>query len=64
MAHHQQVMGNEQVGQAQLILQIIKHIDDLGLNAHVQSGDRLVADNEFRIDRERAGNADALTLAA
>ena len=64
MAHHQQIVGNEQVGQIQLILQVVKHIDDLRLNGHVQRRYRFIANDELRVHRERAGNADALALTA
>ena len=64
MAHDQQVMGDEQIGQAEFFLQLIEHVDDLRLNRYVQRGDRLVADDEVGIDRQRAGDADALPLAA
>ena len=47
-----------------LLLELFKHIDDLGLDGHVQRGDGLVADNEVRVDRQGAGDADALALAA
>lgn len=57
-------MGDEQVGQAHLLLQVLEHIHDLCLNGHVQCGDRLVADDEFRVERERTRDADTLALAA
>ncbi len=57
-------MGNEQVGQAHLVLQFIKHIDDLGLNGHVQGGHRLVTDHELGLHGQRPGDADPLTLTA
>ena len=59
-----QIVGDEQVGQAQLLLQIVKQVDNLGLDGHVQGGDGLVADDEFRLDGQGPGNADALALAA
>ena len=62
--HHQQVMGDEQIGQAQLFLQVMEHVDDLCLDRNVQGGNRLVTDDEFRIDRQGAGDADTLALAA
>ena len=64
MAHDQQIVGDEQIGQAEFFLQLGEHVDDLRLDRHVQRGDRLVADDEVRVDRERAGDADALALAA
>jgi len=44
VAHHAQVVGDEQVGQPQLGLQILQQIDYLGLNRDVESKGRLVAD--------------------
>ena len=57
-------MSDEQVGQSHLILQLIEHIDDLRLNGYVQSRYRFIADDEVRIDRQRARNTDTLSLAA
>ena len=57
-------MGDEQIRQAQLILQLIEHVDDLRLNRHVQRGHRLVADDEVGVDGQGAGDADTLALSA
>ena len=59
-----QVVGDEQIGQVALFLQLLQQVDDLRLDGHVQRGDRLVADDELGIQRQRAGDADALALAA
>ena len=59
-----QIMRDEQVRQPHALLQIVREVDHLRLNRHIQRGDRLVADDELRLDGERAGNADALALAA
>ena len=64
VAHHRQVVGDEQIGEAQFGLQVIEHVDDLGLDRDVQRRDRLVGDDEGRIGRQGAGHADALPLAA
>ena len=48
----------------QLVLQIHQQIDDLRLNRHIQRGHRFVADDQLRIERQRARDADALALAA
>ena len=61
---HAQVMGDEQVGQAHFLLQVLEHIHDLCLNGHVQCGDRLVTDDELGVHSQCTGNAHALTLAA
>ena len=59
-----QVVGDEDVGEAELVLQVLEQVDDLRLDRHVEGGDRLVADDELGLERERAGDADALALAA
>ena len=63
-AHHREIMRDEEIAQAELLLQVQQQIDDLGLHRNVERRDRFVADDEFRPQRERAGNADALSLAA
>ena len=64
VSHDAQVVGDEQVGQVELLLQVLEQVDDLGLNRHVERRDRLVAHDEARLDGERASDADALALAA
>ena len=61
---HRQVVRDEQVGEAELLLQVLEQVDDLRLDRHVERRDRLVADDQLRLDRERARDADALALAA
>ena len=61
---HRQVVRDEHVGQAELVLQVLQQVDDLGLDRHVQRGDRLVGDDQLGPQGERAGDADALALAA
>ncbi len=62
--HHAQVVGDEQVGQAVLFLQVLQEVQNLGLHGHVEGGDRLVEDDQLRIQRQGPGDADALPLAA
>jgi hypothetical protein len=64
MAHHGEVVGDEQIGQPQALAQRLEQVDDLRLDRDVERRDRLVADDEVGLDRERAGDADALALAA
>ena len=45
-------------------LQIDEQVDDLRLDRDVERGERLVGDDEARLDGERARDADALALAA
>ncbi len=64
MADHAQIVGDEQVRQAELLLEVLEEVENLRLHAHVERRDGLVADDEVGVDRERAGDADALALAA
>ena len=61
---HSKIMRNEQIRNTQLILQILQKIDDLSLDAHIESADRLIANNETRLDGQGPGNADSLPLTA
>src|SRR5947209_20323183 len=56
------IVGNEQIGKPELLLQIAEQVDDLRLNRDVERRNRLVADDEPGIERQRAGDADALAL--
>ena len=47
--HHRQVVGDEQVGQPQPLLQVLQQVDHLRLHRHVERGDRLVADDQLRL---------------
>ena len=61
---HAQVVGDEDVGQAQLVLQVVEQVDDLGPDGHVQGRDRLVGDDQPGIQGQGPGHADALALPA
>ena len=62
--HHAQVVGDEQVGQVLLLLQVLQKVEDLRLDGNVQGGNSLVAHHKLGAHSQRAGDADALTLAA
>ena len=64
MLDHAQVVGDEQVGQAQLPLELLEQVEHLGLDRDVERGHGLVAHDEVRLQHERPGDADALALAA
>jgi hypothetical protein len=64
MLDHREIVCDEQVRQSHVLLQTLQHVDDLCLNRNVQRGDRLVANDELRLNRQRAGDADALPLSA
>ena len=59
-----QIVRDEQVGQAEPLLQVEQQVDDLRLHRDVERRDRLVGDDEARVERQRARDADALALAA
>ena len=64
MAHHREIVGDEEVGQPEIGLQILEHVDDLRLHRNVEGRDRLVANHQIGFKRNGAGNADALALSA
>ena len=64
VAHHRQIVGDEQVGEAEPRLQVLEQVEDLRLDRDVERRDRLVADQELGLQRQGAGDADALPLAA
>src|SRR5918995_5978605 len=59
-----EVVGDEQIRQRELGLELLEQVDDLRLDRDVERGDRLVQDDEVRVEGEGARDADALTLAA
>ena len=64
MANNGKVVRDEKIGKTQIVLHILQHIDNLRLDGNIKRGDRLVAYNELRLDRQCAGYADALLLTA
>ena len=56
-------MGNEDIGQAQILLQLLEQVQDLRLNRNVQCGNRLVAHDKLRVHGQSAGDADTLAAA-
>ena len=63
VAHHREIMGDEQVGDAALLLQAAQQVEHLVADGHVQSADGLIGHDEFRLHDQRTGNADTLALA-
>src|SRR6266478_4590593 len=61
---HGEIVGDEEVGELELVLEILKKVHDLRLDGDIQGGDRLIADDEFRLHGQGARDADALALAA
>src|SRR4029077_10686749 len=64
MPHHRKIMADEQDGEAELAPDLEEEIDDLCLDGDIKGGDRLVGDQETRLEHDSPRDADALTLAA
>ena len=64
MAHHGEVVRDEQIGEPPFGLQVGEEIQDLRLHRHIERADRLVAHDELRLYRQRPGDPHALPLAA
>jgi hypothetical protein len=60
---HGEIVRNEQVREVLFLLQIHHEIDDLRLDRDVERGDRFVADDQLRIEREGPRYSDPLPLA-
>jgi len=55
---------HEQVGQLELVLEVVEQVDDLRLHRDVERGNGLVQHDQLRLERQRARHADPLALAA
>src|ERR1019366_3329659 len=64
VAHDCEVVGDEDHRQAELALQLAQQVEDLRLDRDVERGDRLVGDDQLRLQRQRARDPDPLTLTA
>ena len=62
MFYDGEVMGDEQISQSHLLLQLLEHIHHLCPDRYIQCGDRLIADDELRVHCQCSRNADTLTL--
>jgi hypothetical protein len=63
MFHHGEIVRDEQVRQTAPFLQVMQQVDHLRLHGDIQGTDRLIADDEPRLDREGPRDADPLALA-
>ncbi len=59
-----EVVRDEQIGEAELAAELLEEVEHLRLDQHVERGDRLVADEQRRLERDRAGDRDPLRLPA
>ena len=59
-----EVMSDEEVGQFEFVLEVFEEVQYLGLDADVEGAHGFITDEEFGLDGEGAGDADALALTA
>src|SRR5215218_5379178 len=64
MLDHGEVVGYEDVGEVELLLQVLQQVDDLRLDRDVQSRDWLVADDQARVESDGPCHPDPLPLSA
>ena len=62
MTHDLKIMGNEEICDAQLFLQIHEEVQHLGLDRHVERGYRLVGDDQPGMQHQRPRHRNALSL--
>ncbi len=63
-AHEIEVVGDEQVGDAQAVLQVAQEVDDLHLGRHVQRAERLVERQQLGFGGQGPGDGRPLQLTA
>ena len=61
---HREVVRDEEVGEARAPLEGAEQVQHLGLHRYVEGRDRLVRDDDGRLERERAGDPEPLALPA
>ena len=59
-----EVVRDEEVGELELLLQVLEQVDDLRLDRDVERRDGLVGHDEVGVDGESARDADSLALPA
>ena len=62
VAHDGKVVGDEDDREAEAGAQVLEQAQDRRLDRDVEGRDRLVGDDDARLDRERPGDGDALAL--
>ena len=59
-----EVMGDEQITETQLLLQVLQQIHNLGADGDIQRRNWFVEDDKTGVQRQGSGNGDALSLSA
>ena len=63
-SHDREVVADQDVAEAELLLQVLQQVEHLRLHRDVERADRLVGDDQLRLRDQRARDRDALALAA
>ena len=63
-ANDGEVVRDEEIGEAELALEVFEQVENLRLDRDVERRYGFVADNELRTEGERTGNPDPLPLPA
>ncbi|SFN80364.1 hypothetical protein SAMN05216573_12230 [Bradyrhizobium sp. Rc3b] len=64
VTNNTEIMRDEEITYAEVVLQIAEQVQDLGLDRDVERRNRFIADDYGRIWCDRAGDRNALTLTA
>src|SRR5439155_3400447 len=64
VAHDREVVGDEEVGQPEAVLQLLEEVDHARLDGDVEGRHRLVEHEHVGVEGKGPGDADALALAA
>ena len=64
LPHHGEVVADQDVGDGGLVADVGEQVQHLRLDGHVESGHRLVQDEDPRLGRQRPGDRDPLPLTA
>ena len=64
VAHHVQVVADEEVGQAEVALQVLQQVEHLRLDRLVERRHGFVQNHQPRLQRQRPGDVDPLALPA
>ena len=64
MQYRRQIVGDEEITDAKLPLQILQQIHDLGPDGDIQGRYRFVQNDQLGVERQGPGNGNALPLSA
>src|SRR5687768_2096159 len=64
MLYYAEIVRDEDIGQVEVLLQVLQQVQSLRLDGNVQRRDWLITDDQLRVQRKGAGDANALALSA